>query len=397
MATTLRKVQELKLRHLEPADSFYWLAERTKLQISLYYFGCRAFQAATRSTPHVQSKHQEVLADVLAKCRSREITRFLLNVPPSCGKAMWTNVLLPAWIWTKQPSSHFSLYSNQWRLIKRDVQFLKNLLTSEWFTHYFPEVKLKGKGAMYALELDSGGSLRGATPGSEALSAYTLPEYSIFDDPQTREQAECVTRRRQLIDWFMALTETRNSGVHILSQARLHSHDLSGAIIERYTSELAETGITAWVHASLPMRYRPEFWSPITQPFADWRAVPGTSPLLFPEFMNEKRVARLEKSLSRQCKCAVETQLQQNVDTSFGSILDLFRLGDANTVDESVGKKKSQQCLNPNCDRPAFASVETDGYCCSCCAESKDSQASHRPRCNGQYADWKVSNVQVPK
>ena len=179
---------------------------------------------------------------------------------------------------------------------------------------------------MYGFELMTGGNYYGATPGSGS-STGTHPDLILFEDPQTREQAENVLDRTALAEWYWETMPSRGIGkdaVHVVSQQRLSMLDLSGTIVDKYKQELKEEGKTDWVHISLPMRYSPDLAPSPVAPFADWRTKKGE--LLFPEFMNEQRTKKLERSLSRKSKWAVETQMQQNVLSKGGAVFNVARL-----------------------------------------------------------------------
>lgn len=297
-----------------------------ELQLDLLEFGRSSYKIA-RGEEYVHSKHQEVLAAHLEPVRSKQIMRLLVNLPPSCSKSMWINVLLVAWIWSVDPAYEVILYSNSERLLKENSERLKALVKSRWYQHYFPDAQIqRGSDAIYEWGLTAGGNITYATPSS-GVSTGVHPDLILFEDPQNKDNAERRLARERVNDWYFETIGSRGIGkdsVHVVSQQRLHLRDLSGAIVEKYKQEVKDLGETEWVHLCMAMRFVPSLKMADTPWGKDWRTIEGQ--LLFPELMTDKRVKRLERTLSVKSAYAVETQLQQNPKHKKGKLFDVTKL-----------------------------------------------------------------------
>jgi len=95
-------------------------------------------------------------------------------------------------------------------------------------------VGLAPRGRLGHLDLNNGSRIRFAGCGSGQLTGYPISGMHVIDDPiSDREQAESVTQRQTIWDWFLSVAQTRRhpgSSV-VVMMSRWHADDLIGRCI----------------------------------------------------------------------------------------------------------------------------------------------------------------------
>jgi predicted phage terminase large subunit-like protein len=300
-----------------------WESRRRTLQLSLLEFGMGAFEHV-EPYEYVHGKHAEVMASYLEAVARKEISRLLINIPPSCSKSYWLNIAFPAWVWTWDPTARFQAFAYVEQLAIRDQLKCRQLIASEWYRSYFPEVKVKhGQDHKVLFALEAGGERRIGVPGG-GLSTGSHPSFILGDDLLSAMTAESAAVRRALHNWYFETMSTRGmarGAAHVLASQRLHVDDLSGAILERHKKMLAEHGTSPWHFVMLPMRYEADRAMVDSGHGGDWRTEEGQ--LLFPELMDEAAVTAVERNLGPH---GARCQLQQDAKRRDGALFKTTRV-----------------------------------------------------------------------
>ncbi len=257
-------------------------AERIRTRCErLVGFVREAWHVLEPSQPYVHGWHVDALCDHLEAVSAGDINRLLINVPPGTMKSLLTSVLWPAWEWTRNPALRYLTTSYAEKYVKRDSRRMRDLVTSEWYTSLWPEVKLIRAGEASFANSKTGfreGMAFGSLTGGRG-------DRVIIDDPHSTETAESDAERENTTRIFREAVPTRlnnpaTSAIVVIMQ-RLHEKDVSGQIMS--------LGL-GYQHLMLPMEFEPERRCHTSIGFDDPRTYEGE--LLFPERFPKEVVER---------------------------------------------------------------------------------------------------------
>lgn len=194
--------------------------------------------------------HHKVICYYLEKVISREITRFMLNIPPRHTKSELVSRRLPAYVLGRNPDEEIIACSYGDSLasaFNRDVQ---RIIDSDSYRELFPDTCLSGKNIRTAA---SGSTLRnndifeivgrnGKYRSAGVGSGITGQGFGIgiADDPiKDYKDASSPTVRKALRDWYDTtfLTREAKNGAIIICQTRWNKDDLSGQLLDLAASD----------------------------------------------------------------------------------------------------------------------------------------------------------------
>jgi predicted phage terminase large subunit-like protein len=292
-------------------------SEAARLRSSFAAF----FQAAwphVETGPLVMGFHLELMCRHLEELHRGVLFRdLLINIPPGCSKSVCVSVIWPAWVWANDPTATFMGISYSQRIAERDAMKTRSLILSPWYQSLFGYTIGMGdldQRKMYYLR--SGGWRLSTTPLGAATGEH--PKYIIVDDPINAANAESVSRRPAVNEWWDSTMSTRgvSLGRRVVGvMQRFHEADWSGHILES-EPEMA--------HVCLPMRFESGRMRDIGLG-TDVRTEPGE--LLDPVRFPEPVVAKLERQLGIY---GAAGQLQQRPTAKAGA---LFKIDEINFVD----------------------------------------------------------------
>lgn len=244
----------------------------------------------------------------------REFYTGVINVPPGNSKSLTACVFFPAWVWSVEPERKFWCTSYDSKLVLRDADRCRQILTSRKYLTDYPDTRLREADGALSEMWTTGGGLRFSEPIGGRGTGWHFHD-AIVDDMLKplavlgASKAAIETARR----WRTGTLPTRRAepasefGLMLIGQ-RLTEDDPPGEELEREGVE----------HLCLPMRYEPKaFWIK-----GDWSAKldPRTEPgeLLNPERYPERTVRELEITLNANASA----QLQQNPIPRSGGMLE---------------------------------------------------------------------------
>jgi predicted phage terminase large subunit-like protein len=208
---------------------------RAVLRKDLYTFIEGSFHALNPNATFHPNWHIEVVADALEKCRSGEIKRLIINVPPRSLKSHSIAVSFVAFLLGHDPSAQVICASYAQELAEKHSLDCRALMTSPFYENTFTTRLSKDKNTAgefttrqrgFRLATSVGGTLTGRGAG-----------YLIIDDPHKPDEAVSDARRQTALDWFDNTLRTRlnnqNDGCIIVVMQRLHEDDLVGHITEK--------------------------------------------------------------------------------------------------------------------------------------------------------------------
>jgi predicted phage terminase large subunit-like protein len=216
--------------------------------VRLAGFVKEAWAVLEPKTPLVWNWHLDALCEHLEAVTAGRINRLLVNVPPGSSKSLIVSVMWQAWEWGPKGLRSHRFLSTAFNdgPVKRDTRKTRDLILSDWYRTHWPAVTLNRVGETSFGNTDTG------TREGIAFGSLTSQrgDRLIIDDPHSTETAESDVERATTTRKFREgatdrLNDQARSAIVVIMQ-RLHSHDVSGTILE--------VGME-YVHLCLPMEF----------------------------------------------------------------------------------------------------------------------------------------------
>ena len=302
-ATGLRESRILTLIELHDK-------ERRVMEQSLHAFTRGAWSVIEPGRHFVDNWHLEAICDHLEAVTKGQIKRLVINVPFRTSKSTVVSVAWPAWTWLKKPEHQWLVGSYAEKLAIRDALKMRRLVTSDWYTSYWPSaVQLAGDQNEKKRFQNTANGHRiafGMTGGVMGDGGDTV----VIDDPHDRQGANSEVQRPEALTTYDEALITRlndpDTGAIVIIMQRLHETDLSGHVLK-------EKG---WDHLMLPMEYEHARRCKTSIGFTDPRTKEGE--LLWPSRFSALTVANLKVRLGEY---GASGQLQQRPSPAGGGIL----------------------------------------------------------------------------
>lgn len=272
--------------------------------------------------PLKQVPHIDLLCNHLEATARGEISRLLVNIPPSVGKSTIIAVIWPLWIWTWWPTARFIFFCYDRDLLVRDSLLCKSIFQSDWYQRNWGNSCGPGdKDQQLWFSNSSGGDRQSKLVGK---GTGHHPDFIVVDDPQSRDGAKSETERRIVRKWYFETISSRGStrgAAHVVNQQRLDEDDLSGEIISFIKQHQGKFAADRWHHIMLPMHFDPDRAMVDRGYGGDWRTDEGE--LLCPSLLDEEAVSTLALSVSQTDPGGAAAQLEQNPTKVSG---DMFKI-----------------------------------------------------------------------
>ena len=227
------------------------LARRTLID-----FTCHTF-------PNYQAGwHHELLAEYLDQYISGNIKRLIVTMPPRHGKSELVSRRLPAFILGKNPDATIIATSYTADLATRMNRDVQRIMDDPSYKQLFPETRLSGANVRSIAQgtylrnsdifevVGRRGYYKSAGVGG-AITGMGC-NYGIIDDPiKNRAEAESLTFRKMVYDWYISTFYTRlesNASI-LITMTRWHEDDLVGRLLDASKND---PGADQWVVLNLP-------------------------------------------------------------------------------------------------------------------------------------------------
>lgn len=198
----------------------------------------------------LESWYHELLCKVLMAVYRGEITRLIINIPPSYGKTEFAVKLFISWVLGQNDKlrSIYATYDD--KLATETPADVKNMIKSKAYQKVFGEKKL-AKGADQKWYLDKDGRKIGGMFSTTLGGGITgfHGDFLIIDDPMKAALANNRAERESVKNWYESSSTTRlrksnqNAAIIVIMQ-RLHEDDLVGYLLDGEDSE-------QWTHINL--------------------------------------------------------------------------------------------------------------------------------------------------
>jgi len=269
----------------------------------------------SHSSPLLWNFHLDAIADHLTACRSGEIRRLVINVPPRTLKSWTVSVAFPAWVWASDPSVQFLAVSADKDVVLRDADMHRDLCKSpEYCAMFRPKWDFKSAGDGSKQEAkgyyrNTAGGHRISKPIGTKGTGHNA-DVVIFDDPLDpadaySDKAALTTHVVNAKQRFMTRLNDPDRGVVILIMQRLNELDLSGVF-------LSDGG---WEHVYLPAEYEGR---KVVSVLGDYDPRTKKGELLFPERLHQKFLDEKKVELGSR---GYAGQFQQNPAPAAGAMV----------------------------------------------------------------------------
>lgn len=205
-----------------------------------YYFFFQEFWDVVNKEPLVEAKHLKVLCSeaeqVVRRIVAREPKKYdlLVNVPPGTSKSNTFSILLEPWSWILDPTLQIITASHSNSLSLSLATKSRDILQSDKFKKYFPEIALrKDLNAKGWFTNTAGGYRYSCTPGISPTGRHA--HLIIVDDPVDPERVCSSAERDAVNNWFKSTLPTRvvdkEISAMILVMQRLNENDPCGFLL----------------------------------------------------------------------------------------------------------------------------------------------------------------------
>lgn len=234
---------------------------REKCEESFTFYARYMFKAR-KSVKFAFSEHHQVICDDLEAIYRGEIQNYILNMPPRYSKTELVIVLFASWCFMKNPRCEFLHLSYADKLVKRNSEGIRSIVTSAEFRQLWPEITISGhtsskdawatsQGGVF-MAAPSGGSVTGFGAGrmdewDEETEEFNFSGALMIDDPLKPKDYKHETIREEVnTNWDETIKSRRNSPrtPTIVVMQRIGEKDFTAYL-------LADTEMQ-WFHRCMP-------------------------------------------------------------------------------------------------------------------------------------------------
>jgi len=217
----------------------YMALERRRCEESLYYF-LKYMWPVVVGDEFIDNWHIRYLCDTIQPHLERVIRRepkecdIVINVPPGSTKTLIFSIMIPAWVWIKDPAGRFITGSYESKLANESAVRSRDILKSEKFKDLWGHVEFKSDMDMksgYANTLN--GARKTCSIGGNITGSHA--HYIIIDDPLNPKKIASEVEKQGANDWLDKTLSTRKVDklvtLTILIMQRLGEDDCSGHML----------------------------------------------------------------------------------------------------------------------------------------------------------------------
>lgn len=220
------------------------IAARADMCRRSFSFFAREFWDEIVPEPLLDNWHIDVLCDELQTAAERVFKRLpkehdvIINIPPGTSKSTIATIMFPAWCWVRDASLKFITGSYSSALSLEHSGISRELIKTDRFRRYFPEVVLRADvDAKGMFKTEQGGSRFSTSVGGSVTGMHA--HIIIIDDPLNPKQAESNSELEMLTanSWIERSLSTRKIDkavtLTVLIMQRLHLKDPTQSIIDK--------------------------------------------------------------------------------------------------------------------------------------------------------------------
>ncbi len=215
---------------------------------SLLHYGRYIFHKEYE-IPFLESWYHGLLCEALMRVEKGDITRLIINMPPSYGKTEFAVRLFVSWFLGKNPKKNiiYTTYSDD--LAGKTPREIKGIIKCLSYKKIFENIKLGDKTSDKEWNLQSfKGGMYSTTIGGAITGFHG--NGIIIDDPMKAIEANSKASRDFVEEYYQSsiLSRLRKSDKNafiVLIMQRLHEKDLVGYLLENESEEWTHINLTA--------------------------------------------------------------------------------------------------------------------------------------------------------
>jgi len=207
-----------------------------------FYDFLRQFWSEFIPVPPVWNWHIEFLCDELQNVAERVFDNkpkeydLIINISPGTTKSSICSIAFPAWVWTRLPHARFICASYTDKLAMDLSRKCRDVITSEKYTKYFPEIKLmQDQNTKGYFANTARGDRYCCGVGGSPMGFHG--HFLLVDDPINPQEALSELELESANVWMNETLPTRkvdkDVSVMILIMQRLHQNDPSGNLLAK--------------------------------------------------------------------------------------------------------------------------------------------------------------------
>jgi hypothetical protein len=287
--------------------------------------------------------HHEIIADALERVERGEIKRLMIFVPPRHGKSALASINFPAWYLGRNPTKEVITASYSSELAQDFGSKTRELVSDQIFSDIFGVTLKQDEKAKAKWLTDQKGSYTSVGVGGAITGRGA--DILLIDDPfKNREEAESITIRNKVWDWYTSTAYTRleKGGAVVLIMTRWNLDDLGGRLLKQM-----EEGGEAWEiidfpaiankdeknrkagEALWPQKYDLEALENIKRTIGiyDWTALYQQSPVLTenqefrPDWIRERTQEEVNRLNTRNF-LTIDTAISQRASADYTGLCD---------------------------------------------------------------------------
>jgi predicted phage terminase large subunit-like protein len=197
------------------------------------FFLRRCFMTLNPGSPYLPNWHIRAIGYQLERVRRGETTRLIINMPPRHLKSLTVSVAFAAFLLGHEPKRRIFVISYGSDLSSKHASDFRSIVESAWYRRAFPAMQIDR-----SLEDEVSTTARGFRISTSVYGTLTGLGGDVFiiDDPQKPVDAQSDTQRNRLNHWvsntLMSRLDSKENGIIIVVQQRVHLNDLSGYLME---------------------------------------------------------------------------------------------------------------------------------------------------------------------
>ena len=208
------------------------MLSKAELLLRLYRSNFAAFNRFAFRELHshrvfLDNWHIELMADLLTRCVTGEISRLIINVPPRHLKSQTASVAFALWMLGRYPDKQILSLVGTRELASDQNEAIDRLIASPRVRAVFPNLAMPKTSGQ--IRMHHGGRRASGIVGQSQVGRGA--DVIIIDDPMPPQVARKHRARQSVIGWFeeeiIQRLNDKSDGVIILVAHRVHPEDLT--------------------------------------------------------------------------------------------------------------------------------------------------------------------------
>lgn len=208
---------------------------------SFYYFLQEFWNVVIPEDP-IYNWHMKYICDELQYLNTFVVDRkpkpydLIINISPGTTKSTIVTQMYNAWVWTIDPSQRFITTSYSHYLALSQSIKTRDIITSDKYLAYFPDIKIKSDQAGKSDFWNTSGGQRFTTSTGGTITGIHAHQI-VIDDPINPKQAASDVERNNANEFVTSTLSSRKIDKEItptiLIMQRLHEEDPTGVMLSK--------------------------------------------------------------------------------------------------------------------------------------------------------------------